>query len=113
MVRGPQRTSGRAQRFALRLRVWYRAAGERSWRSGTTQSISASGAIIQPDDRVVPTGPIDVAIPLPAVPGCLVGRGRIVRSTRERAASARRTFAIAVDRYRIGRSDAVLSSVAR
>jgi hypothetical protein len=93
--------------------VWYRAAHERSWRSGITHSISTSGAIIQPDDRLIPTGPIVVAIPLPVVPGCLVGRGRIVRSSSKPATSEPATFAIAVDRYRIGRSDDVLSSPAR
>jgi hypothetical protein len=93
--------------------VWYRAAHECSWRSGITHSISSSGAIIQPDDRLIPAGPILVAIPLPAVPGCLVGRGRIVRSSAAPVRGEHATFAIAVDRYRIGRSDAVLTSPAK
>lgn len=95
--------------FPLQLPVWYRRTDEREWYTGVTQSISISGAVIEPDEPMMPTGPIIVAIPLPVMPGCLIGRGRIVR-TFSADASRHATFAVAVDRYRIGRRDVVLKS---
>jgi hypothetical protein len=98
----------RARRFPLNLPVWYRRANEREWHKGVTRSISITGATIQPDEPVMPTGPLIVAIPLPVYPGCLIGRARIVRAVP--APGTRPTFAIAVERYRIGRRDTILRS---
>jgi hypothetical protein len=100
----------RARRFDLNLPVWYRLASEHEWHKGSTQSISASGAIIRADEPSVPVDPIVIAISLPAVPGCLVGRGHIVRTLSSDPAAGETTFAVAVDHYRIGRRNEVLSS---
>jgi hypothetical protein len=81
--------------------VWYKAANETEWHAGITENISATGALIRADGPVVPTQPVVVAIALPAVQGCLVGRGRIVRTVETPAPTALSTFAIAVKRYRI------------
>jgi hypothetical protein len=97
----------RARRFPLHLPVWYRRANEREWHTGVTRSISITGATIQPDEPDMPTGPLVIAIPLPVYPGCLIGRGRIVRTVAV-ARSTQPTFAVAVDRYRIARRDTVL-----
>jgi hypothetical protein len=88
--------------------VRYRRANEQEWHTGTTQSISLSGAVILADEALVPAEPVEIAISLPAVPGCLVGRGHIVRSLSS-TSSPQTTFAVSVERYRIGRLDDVLS----
>ena len=105
-----QESSTRAQRFDLRVPVWYKAAGETAWHAGVTQNISANGALIRADSPVAPTQPIVVAIALPQVSGCLVGCGRIVRTV-EPAVTASATFAIAVKRYRIDRYESVLRGI--
>jgi PilZ domain-containing protein len=109
----PQELFGsRARRFDLHLPVSYRIGNEETWRSGTTQSISMTGAIITARESVVPADTVDVAIALPSVPGCLVGRGRIVRTMPSITQSGEITFAIAVDGYRINHRDVVLNAPA-
>jgi hypothetical protein len=100
--------------------VSYRIGSEQQWRTGTTESISATGALIRtrPDAEsagvaaahagpggksIAPSDPIVVAISLPVVPGCLIGRGRIVRTVAPRASSDEMAFAVMVDHFRIGR----------
>jgi hypothetical protein len=95
------------------LPVWYRKPDEHQWHTGTTQSISISGAIIHADEPITPADPIVIAISLPVVPGCLVGRGRIVRTVANTSETSGNTFIVAVDRYRISRRDVVLSSPKR
>jgi hypothetical protein len=102
--------SSRARRFDLQLPVSYRSGDEQTWHSGTTESISMSGAIIRAHESIVPADPIDVAIALPFVPGCLVGRGRVVRTVPSIAQSDEITFVIAVDNYRINHRDAVVNA---
>ena len=107
----------RAQRFDLCLPVSFRIGNEQQWRTGTTESISATGALIRarqsvgvaaapadPEGKsVAPSDPIVVAISLPVVPGCLIGRGRIVRMLAPGAQTDETAFAIMIDRFRIGR----------
>ena len=87
----------------------YRRTNEQEWHTGTTQSISLSGAVIRADEAFGPAEPVEIAISLPAVPGCLVGRGHIVRTLPSSSSSAETTFAVAVDRYSISRLEKVLS----
>jgi len=92
----------------LSLPVWFRAAGETLWHNGVTQSVSTNGAVIRADGPAPSSEPVIVVIVLPSVAGCLVGRGRVVRTVEPCAQRAVATFSIAVRRYRI-RSKAVLS----
>ena len=103
-----QESSTRAHRFDLCVPVWYKTANETEWHAGVTENISASGALIRADGPVVPTAPVVVAIALPPMNGCLVGRGRIVRTVEAPADSSLATFAVAVKRYRIDRYESVL-----
>jgi hypothetical protein len=102
-VRQRQENSIRAQRYALCVPVWYKADNETEWHAGLTQNVSATGALICADRDHVPTEPVVVAIALPPVDGCLVGRARIVRTVETPAQTALATFAIAVKRFRINR----------
>jgi hypothetical protein len=62
----------------------------------------------------VPVGrDIIVAIALPSVDGCLVGRGRVVRTIEAPAEGAPPSFAVAVSHYRLARLDSVLRLAAR
>ena len=125
-------TESRARRFDLCLPVSYRIGNEQQWRTGITQSISATGALIRArqsagaaaahdgtarqgsgrperqsngagEEPVAPADPIVVAISLPVGPGCLIGRGRIVRTLAPGVHTGETTFAVMVDRFRIGR----------
>jgi hypothetical protein len=58
----------------------------------------------------VPSDQILVEIPLPVAPGCLFGEGRVVRTVLPNEdTGGMTTLTIAVDRYRIGRRDALLA----
>jgi hypothetical protein len=93
--------------------VWYKAANETEWHAGLTQNVSATGALIRADSPVIPTEPVIVAIALPQVEGCLIGRGRIVRTVETPPQTALATFAVAVKRYRIDRYDFVFRGISR
>jgi hypothetical protein len=112
-VRHRQESSTRAHRFDLCVPVWFKAGNETEWRAGITQNVSASGALIRADSPVVPTEPVVVAIALPAVNGCLVGRGHIVRTVEPLERPALAAFAIAVRRYRIDRYESFLRGFTR
>jgi hypothetical protein len=92
----------------MHLPVWYRAVNEHRWHTGVTQSVSTSGARIRVHTRRVPSDQILVEIPLPVAPGCLFGEGRVVRTVLPNEDTEMTTLTIAVDRYRIGRRDALL-----
>jgi hypothetical protein len=110
-------SGSRARRFDLCLPVSFRIGNEQQWRTGTTESISSTGALIRarqsvgvavaracPEGKsVAPSDPIVVAISLPVVPGCLIGRGRIVRMLESGAHTDGTSFAVMVDRFRVGR----------
>ena len=95
------------------LPVWYKAANETEWHAGLTENVSSTGALIRADSPVVPTQPVVVAITLPSVEGCLIGRGRIVRAVETPAPMAFATFAVTVKRYRIDRYESVLPGITR
>jgi len=114
-VRQSSKLSGprRPQRFSLCLPVWYRAASETEWHTGLTRSVSSTGALIRADESNVPAKRVIVAIELPSAEGCLVGRGRVVRTIESPSAGAPASFAVAVSHYRLGRRDSVLGRAAR
>jgi hypothetical protein len=90
--------------------VWYCVHGERHWHTGTTESISRSGAIIRTREANRPGGRVRVVIELPheggASGGCLTGIGQVVRAEEDSCDDA--SFAIAVKHYRVQRRDHVL-----
>jgi hypothetical protein len=70
--------------------------------------------VIRTPDNTHPTGVINVVIELPhdeddAMPGCLIGTGRVVRRDRSFSGDHSTCFAIAVRRYRVQRGDRILS----
>jgi len=96
----------RAQRFDLHLPVWYRAMSETEWHVGVTETVSSTGALIRVEESVPATQPVHVVIALPSSAGCLIGKGRIVRTAETDRQPA--TFAIGVGHFHI-RSKAVLT----
>ena len=96
-------TRWRARRFDLSLPVWFRAAGETLWHNGVTQSVSTDGAVIRADGPAPSSEPVIVVIVLPSVAGCLVGRGRVVRTVLRVGDSA--TAADRVDRGQLGQHE--------
>jgi hypothetical protein len=75
----------------------------------------------QHDGRVVvpahpirdhPSQKLIVLIELPSVPGCLVGRGRVIRLVSEDDQTAPLTFAVQVARYRLDSLHQVLRELA-
>jgi hypothetical protein len=103
------RSRRRPRRFALHLPVKYRADGERRWHDGLTVNLSAGGAVIVGDAPASGADGIVVMIPLPAASGCLIGRGRIVRTASTPARPERCSFAIAVPHYRLEHQPAALT----
>jgi hypothetical protein len=66
------------------------------------------GALIRADESGVPAKQVIVAIALPSVEGCLVGRGRVMRRIEAPAEGVPVSFAVAVSHYRLERRDSVL-----
>jgi hypothetical protein len=95
--------------FPLRLPVRYCLDGETRWRSGRTERISGSRALVRPRSRAMTTGPVRFVISLPSAGarpgGCLVGSGSILQAAATRPAGRRGVFAIAVQRCRLVRAD--------
>ena len=101
-------------RYDLHLPVWYRSRGERSWHTGTTESVSRSGVMIRTHERNDLNGLVRVVIVLPdengsGTAGCLTGIGHVVRAQNAQRSDAP-SFAIAVKRYRVQRRDHVKPS---
>jgi len=97
-----------AQRFGLRLPVWYRGAGDLDWHAGTTENISCSGVMIRAaGQRAVPGASVVFVIPLPSSrsksAGCLRGRCRVVRNASPYRGRGEYAFAVVVTRYRLDR----------
>jgi hypothetical protein len=100
-------------RFPLRLPVWFRMTTETEWHSGTTESISATGASVQTTACLPLHGPIVIVIALPPAGwdsgGCLIGVGEITRAPEPVAATTACSFSIAVTGYRIDHRDDALN----
>jgi hypothetical protein len=94
--------------YTLCLPVWYRGVDETEWHTGLSRSVSTTGALIHADEPGVPSDKLIVAIELPTVPGCLVGRGRVIRLVTSEDATAPPTFAVQVPRYRLNSLNLVL-----
>ena len=94
------------------LPVWYRGVDETEWHTGLSRSVSTTGALIHADEPGVPSQKLIVAIELPSVPGCLVGRGRVIRLVGEDDETAPVTFAVQVARYRLDSLNLVLHELA-
>ena len=90
------------------LPVWYRGVDETEWHTGLSRTVSTTGALISADEPGVPSDKLIVAIELPSVPGCLVGRGRVIRLVTPEDATAPLTFAVQVNQYRLDSLNTVL-----
>ncbi|MDE3186069.1 MAG: PilZ domain-containing protein [Acidobacteriota bacterium] len=76
----------RAQRFPIQAVMRYRIRGQRSWREGVVENISASGLLFQGEQLVEPDTQIELNFILPGKSvgeksARVVGRGMIVRSS--------------------------------
>ena len=76
----------RAQRFPIQAIMRYRIRGERSWREGVVENISASGLLFQGEQLMKPDTQIELNFILPGKSvgeksARVVGRGMIVRSS--------------------------------
>jgi hypothetical protein len=94
--------------------VWYRVQGDRSWHTGTTESVSRSGVMFRTHERNELRGLVRVVIELPhegdsGTAGCLTGIGHVVRA-RHADTSDAPSFAIAVKHYRVQRRDRISPS---
>ena len=108
---GIVQTSKRPRRYALRLAVRYRVAGERRWHRGLTVDLTSSGAVIDGEVPPARADEIVVVIALPSARGCLTGCGRLVRTPAPHARPHRLRFAIAVPRYRLEHRSAALARI--
>jgi PilZ domain-containing protein len=109
--RSPQ-PNGRPRRFGMQLPVRYRLLDESKWRTGFTESISATGALIRTAEPIQLAEPLVIVVSFPRAGGCLVGRGRLVRLlSTDRLGPMR--GAIAIRRYRLRRWERIRPSVAR
>jgi hypothetical protein len=91
------------------LPVIYKADHEHGWHEGVTVSLSASGALIDGEAPASHVETIVVVIPLLSSDGCLVGRGRVVRTPD--LDETHGPFAIAVPRYRLQRQAVALAQL--
>ncbi len=99
---------GKAPRcFELHLAVRYRTSRDTSWRTGVSRSVSIHSAVIHADDPPSVFDAVEVVIALSDA-GCLVGRGRVIR-TQPSSAGSSADFSITVNRYTICRRDSALS----
>jgi hypothetical protein len=87
--------------------VWFTTDDDTSWRIGVSRTVSETGADIACDPPPRVSDPIRVVIALPSA-GCLVGRGRVVRAQPSADAPGAAHFAVAIERFRIERRDAIL-----
>src|ERR1044071_5639660 len=94
------------------LPVWYRGVDETEWHTGLSRTVSTTGALIHADEPGLPSDRLIVAIELPSVPGCLVGRGRVIRLVSAEDEAAPLTFAVQVSRYRLEPLNMVLHELA-
>jgi hypothetical protein len=83
-VNGPK-PEERAHRYPIPLRLLFRRAGERRWRSGIVENISYSGVMFRANRLMRPNTPVEMTLLLPSgIPGELPARvecsGAIVRA---------------------------------
>lgn len=92
----------------MRTPVWYRTDADVEWRTGVTQCVSTTGAVIQSDDPPPVFDEIVIVIAL-SVRGCLTGRGRVVRAQPSAGPDVGATFAITVDHYTLAHLESMLN----
>jgi len=75
---------------------------------GLSRCVSTSGAVIESDDLPSVSDSIVVVIALPDS-GCLVGRGRVVRTQPSTGPDSPATFVIAVNQYALEHRERILN----
>ncbi len=65
----------RARRFPMRMRLRYRAAGERHWHRGITDNVSCSGVLLRGRHLLPPSATVEMLVD---VPRQIAGEARVV-----------------------------------
>jgi hypothetical protein len=99
----------RAQRFPLRVPVFFRLAGNDPWREAKTRNISASGVLLVADNQLQLETPVEFRVALTTLvqddsqEHCeIAGLGHVVRLV-DGNEQADRGFAVAIEQYEIRR----------
>ena len=98
----------RAPRFALKLPVRYRFAGDPRWREGITENISYSGVLFRAEGLIDVNTPIELRVALPvdvrerAHPEVFC-HARIVRSVSPSEGDPRPGLAASIEQYQFVR----------
>jgi hypothetical protein len=89
----------RAPRLDVGVHLRYRRIGESIWRDGTSQNVSHTGVLFQPEAALSRDTPIEMLLEMPAeMPdsrGMLLRRGRIVRGVPPSSLEDRPAYAAA------------------
>ncbi len=96
----------RAARYALRMPVRYRRAGDMYWNEGTTENISRSGVLFRAPELLDPDTPVEFTFLLPGTASGREGAsvncdGSIVRAVQPDAADALPSLAARISSYRL------------
>lgn len=96
----------RAPRFPLHLPVWFRPAGNDSWRHSHTENISASGVLVRWRDPLPLDTTVEFRFTLPPndtahVGAEVAGRGRVARIVATPIERSESGFAIAIEQYNL------------
>ncbi|MGH9508940.1 MAG: PAS domain-containing protein, partial [Terriglobales bacterium] len=102
--------SPRAPRYALRMPLRYRRAGDIFWNEGTTENISRSGILFRAPELLEPATPVEFTFLLPMSFSGREGAsvscgGLIVRSVRPESAEESPALAVKISSYRLEQAD--------
>ena len=105
-VSGSADTLMRASRFALRLPVRYRLAGDPRWHQGLTENISYSGVLFRAEGLIDVDTPIELRVALsadtPERPHPeVVCHARIIRTMPPTQADQRPALAVSIEQYEL------------
>jgi hypothetical protein len=112
------RAAGRARRFALQFRLYYREANSPQWFEAKTYNISRTGVLFNCSSPLRVDTPVELRLQLAGVKGdehpvevrC---RGTVVRVEQGRGLASPTALAVAIGRARIVRKYAFPESLAQ
>jgi len=103
------KTLGRARRFALHLRVYYRELNGEGWFEGRTENISRTGMLFSCAAPIRVDTIVELKLQLAAAvakgdhPAEVLCKGKVVRIEQMGGLDARTALAVAIQPYRITR----------
>ncbi|MGH9603603.1 MAG: ATP-binding protein [Terriglobales bacterium] len=102
--------SPRAPRYALRMPLRYRRAGDIFWNEGTTENISRSGILFRAPELLEPATPVEFTFLLPMSFSGREGAsvscgGLIVRTVQPESAEESPALAVRISSYRLEQAD--------